>query len=49
VQVHVPYCDIPVNKLFASVFLPTGYKYGEFAGILREYTGNTDFVRNERG
>ena len=32
IRVHVPYCDIPVNKLFASVFLPTGYKYGEFTG-----------------
>jgi hypothetical protein len=28
-----PSCDIPINQLFVSVFVPNGYKYLEFFGI----------------
>lgn len=28
-----PSCDIPINQLFVSVYVPNGFKYMEFIGI----------------
>jgi hypothetical protein len=32
-KVNLPNCDIPINHLFVSLFLPENYKYGEFTGL----------------
>jgi len=32
-KLKFPFCDLPINQLFVTVFLPPNYKYGEFTGM----------------
>jgi hypothetical protein len=33
IAISIPVCDIPINQLFVEVYLPDGFKYGEFTGM----------------
>lgn len=32
-DIQFSHCDIPINQLFVSVYVPDNYKYGEFTGM----------------
>jgi len=33
IDVSFPPCDIPISRLYVSLFLPSNFKYGEFTGM----------------
>jgi len=44
-SIELPYCDIPINQLFVSIFLPMEFIYGEFTGMreIISFSGNVPY------